>query len=172
MGSSPRWRAQTLPPATCRRSGPACVCALRMAVQGLARRGLCKGLAPSAALAPLVRLVGTRPGRRETMRARWRSSPRLPQARAGYWSARRPAAVPLTARRPGSPTPSPRRHHGRHKGDYSNDVQAGERRQRFFLADGFFAAGFLDDLDFFLGGSLGSASPSAGATTVLMTPKR
>ena len=61
---------------------------------------------------------------------------------------------------------------GRHKGDYSDDVQAGERRQRFFLADGFFAAGFLDDLDFFLGGSLGSASPSAGATTVLMTPKR
>ena len=61
---------------------------------------------------------------------------------------------------------------GRHKSDYSGDVQAGERRQRFFLADGFFAAGFLDDLDFFLGGSLGSASPSAGATTVLMTPKR
>ena len=61
---------------------------------------------------------------------------------------------------------------GRHKGDYSDDVQAGERRQRFFLADGFFAAGFLDDLDFFLGGALGSASPSGGATTVLMTPKR
>ena len=60
---------------------------------------------------------------------------------------------------------------GRHKGDYSDDVQAGERRQRFFLADGFFAAGFLA-LDFFLGGSLGSASPSAGATTVLMTPRR
>ena len=57
------------------------------------------------------------------------------------------------------------------QGDYSDDVQAGERRQRFFLADGFFAAGFLD-LDFFLGGSLGSASPSAGATTVLMTPRR
>ena len=69
-----------------------------------------------------------------------------------------------------APTPSPR-HHGRHKSDYSDDVQAGERRQRFFLADGFFAAGFLD-LDFFLGGSLGSASPSAGATTVLMTPRR
>ena len=60
---------------------------------------------------------------------------------------------------------------GRHKGDYSDDVQAGERRQRFFLADGFFAAGFLA-LDFFLGGSLGSASPSGGATTVLITPKR
>ena len=60
---------------------------------------------------------------------------------------------------------------GRHKGDYSIDVQAGKRRQRFFLADGFFAAGFLD-LDFFFGESLGSASPSAGATTVLMTPKR
>ena len=58
------------------------------------------------------------------------------------------------------------------QGDYSDDVQAGERSQRLFLADGFFAAGFLDDLDFFLGGSLGSASPSAGATTVLMTPKR
>ena len=29
-----------------------------------------------------------------------------------------------------------------------------------FLARSFFAAGFLDDLDFFLGGSLGSASPS------------
>jgi hypothetical protein len=74
-----------------------------------------------------------------------------------------------------APTPSPRQTvadtRGRHKGDYSDDVQAGERRQRFFLADGFFAAGFLA-LDFFLGGSLGSASPSAGATTVLMTPKR
>ena len=55
---------------------------------------------------------------------------------------------------------------GKHKGDYSDDVQAGERRQRFFRADGFFAAGFA--LDFFLGAS----SPSGGATTVLMTPRR
>ena len=67
----------------------------------------------------------------------------------------------------------PRRHRrtdsGRHKGDYSGDVQAGERRQRFFLADGFFAAGFLDldflDLD-------GRPALSGGATTVLMTPRR
>ena len=55
---------------------------------------------------------------------------------------------------------------GRHKGDYSDDVQAGARRQRFFRADGFFAAGFA--LDFFLGAS----PPSGGATTVLMTPRR
>ena len=58
---------------------------------------------------------------------------------------------------------------GRHKGDYSDDVQAGERRQRFFLADGFFAAGFLAldflDLD-------GRPALSGGATTVLMTPRR
>ena len=81
-----------------------------------------------------------------------------------------PAAVPLTAHflRPDAIAATEK---GKHKGDYSDDVQAGEWRQRFFLADGFFAAGFLA-LDFFLGGSLGSASPSAGATTVLMTPKR
>ena len=69
-----------------------------------------------------------------------------------------------------APTPSPRQTvadtRGRHKGDYSDDVQAGERRQRFFRADGFFAAGFA--LDFFLGAS----PPSGGATTVLMTPRR
>ena len=57
---------------------------------------------------------------------------------------------------------------GKHKGDYSDDVQAGERRQRFFLAVGFFAAGFLD-LDFVLDGG---PALSGGATTVLMTPRR
>ena len=57
---------------------------------------------------------------------------------------------------------------GRHKGDYSDEVQAGERRQRFFRADGFFAAGFLD-LDFVLDGR---PALSGGATTVLMTPRR
>ena len=87
---------------------------------------------------------------------------RVTQERRGRAPPTSPGTVPDAVAAPGE---------GKHKGDYSDDVQAGEWRQRFFLADGFFAAGFLA-LDFFLGGSLGSASPSAGATTVLMTPKR
>ena len=103
---------------------------------------------------------------------RCESSPRLHSGSCGLLSARRPRRFRLPPTSPGTVTDAvAATDSGRHKGDYSGDVQAGERRQRFFLADGFFAAGFLD-LDFFLGGSLGSASPSAGATTVLMTPKR
>ena len=101
---------------------------------------------------------------------RCEASPRLHSGSRGLLSAPDARGAPPTS--PGTVTDAvAATDKGRHKGDYSDDVQAGERRQRFFLADGFFAAGFLA-LDFFLGGSLGSASPSAGATTVLMTPKR
>ena len=101
---------------------------------------------------------------------RCESSPRLHSGSCGLLSAPDARGAPPTS--PGTvPDAVATPGEGKHKGDYSDDVQAGERRQRFFLADGFFAAGFLA-LDFFLGGSLGSASPSAGATTVLMTPRR
>ena len=120
--------------------------------------------------APLSRggRLGTRPGRRETYNyvSRELTAPN-PQARAGYRGERRGRAPPTS---PGTvPDAVAATEKGKHKGDYSDDVQAGGRRQRFFRADGFFAAGFLDldflDLD-------GRPTLSGGATTVLMTPRR